>query len=99
MKPGLKSNDFANRIPRLQGGKPSFIPSGREGINEGIRRSDVESAVLAIIRSDPAVTMREIEGSTGFSESKVDRAVRSLREKGLVARSGSRKSGEWTVLR
>ena len=91
-------NDLANRIPRLQGGIPSFIPLGNGGINEGIKLGDAESEILSLIRSNTSITMREIEEATGFSESKVYRTVRSLREKGIVERSGSRKSGKWTVL-
>lgn len=90
-------NDIENRVPRLMSGKPSFIPSSTDGINEGIRLSDNERAVLAAISSDPSITTSGIQSITNLSESTVYRAVRKLREKEILQRTGSKKNGQWKV--
>ena len=90
-------NDIEHRVPRLMGGKPSFIPSRSEGINEGIRLSGNERAVLAAIASDPSITTSGIQSATELSESTVYRAVRKLRETGILQRTGSKKNGKWEI--
>lgn len=90
-------NDIERRVPRLMGGKPSFIPSSADGINEGIELSDNEKAVLVAISSDPSIVTLGIQLATGLSESTVYRTVRELREKGILRREGSKKSGKWKI--
>ena len=90
-------NDIENRVPRLMGGKPSFIPSAPEGINEGIKLSDNERSVLSAIASDPAITTSGIQSITKLSESTVYRTIRGLRERGLLRRAGSKKNGKWEM--
>lgn len=90
-------NDVRRRVPRLMDGKPSFIPSSTDGINEGIRLSENERSVLTAIASDPSITTSDIQSTTGLSESTVYRAVRKLREKGILQRTGSKKSGKWEI--
>ena len=50
------------------------------------------------MKSDPTATYPEIARMTGFSESKVYRISGALREKGIIERVGSRKTGVWKVL-
>lgn len=75
----------------------SFIPSQPEGINEGIKLSDNERAVLEVIASDPSITTSSIRSETNLSESTVYRTVCGLREKGVLRRIGSKKSGKWEI--
>lgn len=90
-------NNIKNRIPRLKEGIPSFIPSGVEGINEGLKFSSNEKAVLTIITKDATATTASIQKETGLSESTVYRTMRELRKKGILVREGSKKTGEWHV--
>lgn len=91
-------NDIANRIPRLTNGKPSFNPSPPEGLNEGMELTRNEATLIAIIRSNPSASTSEIQEATKMSESTVYRTVRSLREKGVLVREGSKKSGSWRIV-
>lgn len=75
----------------------SFIPSQSEGINEGIKLSDNERTVLEVIASDPSITTSGIQSKTNLSESTVYRTVRGLREKSVLRRIGSKKSGKWEI--
>lgn len=59
--------------------------------------SENERSVLTAIASDPSITTSDIQSTTGLSESTVYRAVRKLREKGILQRTGSKKSGKWEI--
>ena len=78
-----------------------FIPSRLEGINEGINEGmmlgDNERVVLEAIASDPSITTSDIQAETNLSESTIYRTVRGLREKGVLRRVGSKKSGKWEI--
>lgn len=80
----------------------SLIPSKSEGINEGINEgmalSCNERTVLEVIASDPSITTSNIRAETNLSESTVYRTVRGLREKGILRRNGSKKSGKWEIV-
>lgn len=80
----------------------SFIPSQFEGIKEGIKEgialSSNERAVLEVIAFNPSATTSDIQTETSLSESTVYRTVRGLREKGILRRDGSRKSGKWKII-
>ena len=55
--------------------------------------------VWRAIRKDPEATIQEIADRLGISRATVDRAVRTLKDQGLVCREGSAKSGRWVVLK
>ncbi|WP_172135277.1 ATP-binding protein [Adlercreutzia sp. ZJ473] len=76
------------------------------GINVGIKDvraaeaglSRTEFAVLSEIIADPHVTAAEAAAKLGLTERSIERAIRGLREKSLIKREGSRKSGAWVVI-
>lgn len=70
-----------------------------EGINEGIKLTRDENAVVRLMQLNPKVTYADVSTVTGFSESKTFRVIQALRERGVVERIGSRKTGSWRVIR
>ena len=90
-------NDVKSRIPRLGRDIPSLIPSPSEGISEGIRLNRSAVEVLRVIYANDKATTRDIGKQTGLSESSVYRAVKRLREEGIIRREGSKKKGRWKV--
>lgn len=57
-----------------------------------------ERLVLDAIEQDRTVTIRDMAAHLGISKSSVSRAVKSLREKQMIGRSGSNKKGVWKIL-
>jgi predicted HTH transcriptional regulator len=53
--------------------------------------------VLTIIRSNPRVTAEEAAEQLGLKPRTIERTIRELKEKGLLERKGSKKSGFWKV--
>lgn len=76
----------------------SDISSNISSSNDGINLNADQRTALDVMKNDPAATYPEIAQATGFSESKVYRISGALREKGIVERVGSRKTGAWRVL-
>ena len=54
--------------------------------------------ILAIIRSNPQVTYKELADALGLTEDGVYWSVKQLRTKGILRRIGGRKEGHWEVV-
>jgi len=59
---------------------------------KGIFAPDRMDAVMAVLQKagDKGLTLGELIARTGYSRSQVDRALRKLRDKGLVEKNGDR---------
>ncbi|MFP3153291.1 putative DNA binding domain-containing protein [Lachnospiraceae bacterium ZAX-1] len=85
---------FRVNIFRPQQFTMSNIPSN-DTINDTINKS--EQAILELIKGNDQFSVEELEEKIDKSRSTVLRALKSLREKGIIERSGSNKSGHWVV--
>ena len=54
--------------------------------------------ILAAMRRNPFVTIRELQDETGLSESGVKKVIRQLRTDGQICRVGGAKGGHWEVI-
>ena len=54
--------------------------------------------IVDAMRHNPSVTIRELQGITGLSESGVKKNIRQLRADGIIKRVGGAKGGHWEVL-
>jgi len=57
-----------------------------------------ENAILNIISKNKKVTAKEISESTNLSIATVKRYLSDFQEKGIVKRTGSKKTGEWQII-
>lgn len=67
-------------------------------VEAGIITGTDEFAVLGFLAVHPYATYEVVADATGFSRAKVGRIIQSLREKSMLARDGSRKTGSWRVI-
>ncbi len=78
------------------------INGENEVINEVIKsRNDLTSneiTILELIAKKPSITKPEIKEATNLSVSTIDRTLKSLKEKGILERVGSNKSGYWKII-
>lgn len=58
-----------------------------------------EKTLLELIAVRPSLSIAELSMSLGYSSATVARLLNSLKEKGLIERVGSKKSGYWQVKR
>ena len=61
--------------------------------------SDFENAILKYLTKNPMATISDIISETGISEASVNRAISKLKTLGRLSRTGSKKTGEWIVMR
>ena len=79
--------------PCLDAPRPSR-PAGRDSGPRQERRR----VLLAMVRDNPRVTVREIAAALGVSARTVMGIVARLREEGVLRRTGSTRSGSWQVV-
>ena len=68
-------------------------------INESIKLSPTQKAVLEAIIETPSITKQALCDMTSLGKSTIDRAIKALKEKGLIQRVGSNKTGYWKVIK
>jgi len=62
-----------------------------------MKLTSVETSVLAFLKGHPGATQNETADAVGRSRRIVQVTISSLKDRGLIERSGSKKTGEWTV--
>lgn len=91
--------DSANTVCLiLKNGIDKRTAHRNESINESSLTSD-ERIVFEFIKKDSRVSQNILAEYTGFSRSKVQRILKNLKDKNVICRQGSRKRGNWQVLR
>ena len=68
-------------------------------INEAIKLSPAQKAVLEAIIETPNITKQALCDRTSLGKSTIDRAIKALKERGLIQRVGSNKTGYWKVIK
>ena len=68
-------------------------------MEESNQKSDQKSnqKILSALRHNPFMTIRELQGVTGLSESGVKKIIRQLKAEGLIRRVGGDKGGHWEI--
>ena len=74
--------------------------ASNESINESISESlnSDEAVIMAIIKSNPQISQKEMATKSGFSRSKIQRILKVLQGKKVLYREGARKNGYWKIL-
>ena len=74
--------------------------ASNESINESISESlnSDEAVIMAIIKSNPQISQKEMVTKSGFSRSKIQRILKVLQGKKVLYREGARKNGYWKIL-
>ena len=74
--------------------------ASNEAINESISESlnSDEAVIMAIIKSNPQISQKEMATKSGFSRSKIQRILKVLQGKKVLYREGARKNGYWKIL-
>lgn len=73
--------------------------ASNESINESISESlnSDEAVIMAIIKSNPQISQKEMATKSGFSRSKIQRILKVLQGKKVLYREGARKNGYWKI--
>ena len=69
------------------------------GLNVGIKLTETQKKVLSILLEDGTQNATSIANMLGVTVRTIERALTELRKSNLIIRSGSRKHGEWVVVK
>ena len=72
------------------------IPPKSGEINGGI--TEAELLMLSLLKQSPSMTNADLAGASGKSERTISRLLATLKNKKLIQRIGSNKTGYWKVL-
>lgn len=64
---------------------------------ESLYLSSNQDKILKCMKSNPSITAQGLSEIVGISTRKIEENIRVLREKGVIKREGSRKSGQWKI--
>lgn len=57
-----------------------------------------EAVIMAMIKTNPQISQKEMVTKSGFSRSKIQRILKVLQGKKVLYREGARKNGYWKIL-
>lgn len=89
-RPGGDAKLLSKDDAKLPSEDDAKLPS-----EDNVKLTSKEHAVFTQMRTDPDITIIMIMENTGFSRPTVTRAIKALKEKGLISREGSKKTGRW----
>ena len=87
----FKTKIFLNEANRSDGGVNG-------GVSGGVKLSKTAQKVLDCIRENGIINAEKIAENVGKDKRTVERAIKSLREQGIIERNGSDKTGSWKVI-
>ncbi len=67
------------------------------GVNVGVKLSETERKVLECIKENGEFSAEEMAKKIQKDKRTVERAIKSLKEQGIIERNGSDKNGSWKV--
>ncbi len=67
------------------------------GINVGLKKT--EKRVLAMLIEHPSITSVVLAERIGVTKRTIERAFKTLQEKKLIERIGSKRNGNWIVIK
>ena len=67
------------------------------GLNVGLNKT--EKKVIELLIENPNVTSTELAEKVGVTKRTIERTFKSLQEKKIIGRIGSKRDGNWIVVR
>lgn len=69
------------------------------GLNVGLNMTHSEEEVIKILSENPNSTAETIFSELSLSKRTIEQISSTLQEKGILKQIGSRKTGEWKILK
>lgn len=73
------------------------ISGAISGVDSGLNEN--ENAILNVVKTNPSISTKDLSISLNIPFRSVQRYLSNLKEKGIIERVGSNKSGYWRVLK
>ena len=63
-----------------------------------IKLTPTEKKILEVVSVNPNITQAQLATHIGITSDGIRYAIKNLKEKGILSRTGSRKNGSWTII-
>ncbi|MBP5369856.1 MAG: putative DNA binding domain-containing protein [Bacteroidales bacterium] len=93
----MAMNEVINEVNEVINGENEVIKRDNGGINGGIKLSEKENLILKAISANSKITTNELVINTSIPKRTVEYIIHCLRDKGVITRQGSNKTGYWIV--
>lgn len=93
----IEKNRITVIIPFNKIGVNSFKIVSNKVTNKVTNKT--EDKIIELIRDNPNITIQQLMLKTGLSEPGVKKNLKQLKDKDIIARIGSNKTGYWEVLK
>ena len=95
-------HDLKNRYMHIDFNGQSAIQSANNSVlkcqNGTLEISLEELAIINALKTNPALTQKQISELVGKSERTIKRCTVEMQEKGLIARENGKRNGKWKIL-
>ena len=83
---------------------PDFGKHQNDGVINGVINGAInlkpnEERIIECVKKNPNITVKELAELLEVGTSTIDRAIKTLKQKGILTRQGSNKKKEWVLLR
>ena len=92
----FKTKISLNEANRSDGGVNGGVNGGVSG---GVKLSEINREVLECIKGNGEFSAEQIAEKIKRGKRTVERAIKSLKEQGIIERNGSNKTGSWKVIK
>jgi ATP-dependent DNA helicase RecG len=59
---------------------------------------DSQQKIIQLIAANPKISKREMSNKIGISSTAIDKNIKSLKDKKIIKRIGSDRSGHWEII-
>ena len=91
-------HDLKNRYMHIDFDRQSANNSVSKCQNGTLEISLEELAIMNALKTNPALTQKQISELVGKSERTIKRCTVEMQEKGLIARENGKRNGKWKIL-
>ncbi len=101
-EPDLTPKFFSNRVCFIVTLWNLNFKASQDGtlngaLSDALGKEDV--MLISLLKDEPAITQILAAEKLGYSKRKIQRMMKSLSERGYIEREGSKKTGQWVVLK
>ena len=91
-------HDLKNRYMHIDFDGQSAIQSANNSVSKCQNGTLEELAIINALKTNPALTQKQISELVGKSERTIKRCTVEMQEKGLIARENGKRNGKWKIL-
>lgn len=91
-------NELKNRYCHIRYNENVGVEQDGVGVNVGVKTQSNEEKLLDLIKSDSSISAKKAAELLQLSQRQAERLFATLKQKGLIKRTGADKNGKWEIV-